>query len=78
MLELLFSVYEHAQEDKSFCAVLNKYEFILMIQDILQHQLHLCVSPVNAIDGDVIITPLLESFPDIMIYMFSVGRKAKL
>ena len=69
MLELLFSVYKHSQEDKSFCAVWNKKEFILMIHDILHHQLHLCVSPFNALDGDVIIAPLFESFPD-MINMF--------
>ena len=77
MLELLFSVYGHAQEDKSFCEVWNKNDFIFMIQDILQHQLHLCVSPFNALDGDVIIAPLLEPFPD-MINMFSVRKKAKL
>jgi hypothetical protein len=59
MLELLFSVYEHAQDDnKSLCAVWNKNEFMLMVHDILHHQLHLCVSSFNALNGDVIIAHL--------------------
>ena len=77
MLELLFAVYCHAQEDASFNLIWQCNEFMSMIHDLLDSQLRLCVSPFNAQNGDGILAHLYKSFPD-MINMFSVGKKNKI
>ena len=77
MLELLFSVYQLSQEDQVFNTIWRKNEFMLMISDMLENQLRLCVEPFNILNGSGIIAPLFQSFPD-MVNMCSVGKKFKI
>ena len=77
LLELLFAVYEYAQEDKVFESIWETNQFLMMLHDMLDNQLRLCTEPFNRLNGDGVILDLWQNFPN-MVNLISLGRKPKI